>query len=57
MIDERKYSFWWNENWQGKTKYAEKLDPILLCPPQIPYKISEKCFPTFQREVLFQSSW
>jgi hypothetical protein len=25
----------WNENWQGKPKYSEKISPSAICPPQI----------------------
>jgi hypothetical protein len=27
----------WNEHWQGKQKYSEKLVQVPLCPPQIPH--------------------
>jgi hypothetical protein len=30
----------WNENWQRKLKYSEKLAPLPLCPPQIPHDLT-----------------
>jgi hypothetical protein len=27
-------------NWQGKSKYSEKIGPIPLCPPQIPHDLT-----------------